>query len=41
MARQVDRMMASPRLESGVRAFFSDMFHFDKFETLRKDGTLF
>lgn len=29
LARQVDRMMASPRLEAGVRAFFSDNFAFD------------
>jgi hypothetical protein len=41
LAKQVDRMMASPRLEHGVRAFFSDMFHFDSFETLSKDVTIF
>ncbi len=29
LARQVDRMMASPRIEAGVRAFFSDNFAFD------------
>ena len=29
LMRQVDRMMASPRLEAGVRAFFSDNFAFD------------
>lgn len=40
-ARQVDRMMASPRLEDGVRAFFSDMLRFDTFETLSKDPALF
>jgi hypothetical protein len=39
--RQVDRMMASPRLEEGVRAFFYDMLRFDTFETLSKDPALF
>jgi len=39
--RQVDRMMASPRLEEGVRAFFHDMLRFDTFETLSKDPALF
>jgi hypothetical protein len=41
LARQVDRMMASPRLEAGVRAFFVDQFRFDEFETLAKDAALF
>jgi hypothetical protein len=40
-ARQVDRMMASPRLEAGVRAFFTDMLGFDSFDTLSKDTMLF
>jgi hypothetical protein len=30
-------MLASPRLETGVRAFFDDMFGFDDFATLAKD----
>lgn len=34
---QVNRMIASPRMEEGVRAFFSDMFYFEAFETLTKD----
>jgi hypothetical protein len=34
---QVERMLASPRLESGVRAFFDDMFGFDHFDSLTKD----
>lgn len=38
---QVSRMMASPRLEAGVRAFFADMFHFDEFESLRKDSLIY
>jgi Protein of unknown function (DUF1592)/Protein of unknown function (DUF1588)/Protein of unknown function (DUF1595)/Protein of unknown function (DUF1585)/Protein of unknown function (DUF1587) len=41
LARQVDRMMASPRLEEGIRAFFVDDFRFDEFETLAKDAMLF
>ena len=39
--RQVDRMLASPRLEMGVRSFFRDMFQFDDFSTLAKDAALF
>jgi hypothetical protein len=41
LARQVNRMMASPRLEAGMRAFFVDDFRFDEFETLAKDAMLF
>ena len=37
-ARVVDMMLASPRLETGVRAFFDDMFGFDDFQTLAKDS---
>jgi hypothetical protein len=36
-ARVVDMMLASRRLDSGVRAFFDDMFHFDDFNALSKD----
>jgi hypothetical protein len=39
--RHVDRMVSSPNVENGVRAFFSDMFGFDEFETLSKDATFF
>jgi hypothetical protein len=39
--REVNRMMASPRLEAGIRAFFVDDFRFDEFETLAKDAMLF
>lgn len=39
--RQVDRMMASPKFEQGVRAFFSDMLSYDQFDGLAKDTTLF
>jgi hypothetical protein len=41
LSRQVDRMMDSPRLETGMRAFFVDALRFDEFETLAKDPTLF
>lgn len=41
LQRQVDRMMASPRLNAGVRAFFSDMLHFDQIDTLTKDTTIY
>jgi hypothetical protein len=34
-------MMASPRLEEGVRAFFIDQLRFDEFEVLAKDAALF
>ena len=39
--RQVDRMLASPRLESGVRAFFVDFLGFDEFDNVTKDTALF
>ena len=41
LAREVDRMLASRRLETGVRAFFTDNFGFDEFALLTKDATLF
>jgi hypothetical protein len=41
LRRQVDRLLASPRLERGVRAFFSDMYEFDKFEGLLIDTQIF
>ena len=37
LARQVDRLISSPRFETGVRAFFADMLQFDKFDSLAKD----
>ena len=39
--RQANRMLASARLETGVRAFFSDMIGFDAFETLQKDSVIY
>ena len=41
LRRQVDRMLASPRLDAGVRAFFSDMLGFDTFDTLAKDPIIY
>jgi Protein of unknown function (DUF1592)/Protein of unknown function (DUF1588)/Protein of unknown function (DUF1595)/Protein of unknown function (DUF1585)/Protein of unknown function (DUF1587) len=38
---QVDRMLASPRLETGVRAFFADMLQFELFDTLAKDAKIY
>ena len=34
---QVERLLDSPRFDLGVRAFFTDMLHFESFETLTKD----
>jgi len=41
LARQVDRLLNSPRLEQGVRAFFADMLGFDEFKTLTKDTAIY
>lgn len=41
LGQQVDRMMASPKFEQGVRAFFSDMLGYDQFDGLSKDSALF
>jgi hypothetical protein len=41
LAVQVDRLLASPRLEKGVRAFFSDMLGFDSFDELAKDSVIY
>jgi hypothetical protein len=41
LKRQVDRMLSSPRIVGGVRAFFSDMLGFDGFETLQKDSVVY
>jgi hypothetical protein len=38
---QVERMMASPRLETGVRAFFNDMLKFNDFKFLEKDTVIY
>jgi hypothetical protein len=41
LAKQVDRMIASPRLEAGIRAFFTDMLHLDELTGLTKDTTIY
>jgi hypothetical protein len=41
LERQIDRLLQSPRLVNGVRAFFVDMLGFDDFSTLSKDTTLY
>ncbi len=39
--RQVERLLSSPRIEAGVRAFFTDMLGLDGFDTLTKDAVLY
>ena len=41
LARQVDRLMRSPRLQGGVRAFFSDMLGLEAFNSLAKDSATY
>lgn len=41
LRRVVDAMLASPRLEDGMRAFFDDMLRFDDFDALSKDPTVY
>jgi hypothetical protein len=41
LAKQVDRLMASPRLDAGVSAFFDDMLQLDTFDTVSKDSLLY
>jgi Protein of unknown function (DUF1592)/Protein of unknown function (DUF1588)/Protein of unknown function (DUF1595)/Protein of unknown function (DUF1585)/Protein of unknown function (DUF1587) len=41
VAKQVDRMVKSPRLASGVRAYFTDMLGFDGFAALQKDPQIY
>jgi hypothetical protein len=41
LAKQVDRLIASPRLEVGMRAFFDDMLELDTFDTVSKDSLLY
>lgn len=41
LAGQVDRLIASPRFEQGVRSFFSDMFGYEQFEGLAKDQSIY
>jgi hypothetical protein len=41
VTRQVDRLLASPKLEAAVRAFFWDMLFFDGFSDLFKDPEIY
>ncbi len=41
LEKQVARMLKSPRLENGVRAFFADMLAFEQFDTLEKDAVIY
>ena len=38
---QVQRLLASPRLDAGMRAFFSDFLGFEAFDTLAKDAVIY
>jgi hypothetical protein len=40
-AKEVDRMLSSPRLVTGVRSFFDDMLGFDDFAVLAKDADIY
>jgi hypothetical protein len=39
--KQVDRLAASPRMQDGARAFFTDMLELDGFGSLTKDSTIY
>lgn len=41
LSRQIDRMIASPRLEEGVRGFFADLLQLQDFESLSKDPVIY
>jgi hypothetical protein len=41
LTQQVDRLLASPRLEGGVRMFFADMLGFDQIVDLSKDAVIY
>ena len=41
LEQQVERMMASPLLTAGVRAFFSDLLEFSEFDFLEKDSLIY
>jgi hypothetical protein len=41
LAKQADRMIASPRLKDGVRGFFDDFLQFSLFDALAKDSTIY
>jgi len=41
LEKQIDRLLASSRLEAGARAFFTDMLQLDKYESTTKDASIY
>lgn len=41
LARQVDRLLGSQRLQAGVRSFFADILGFDRFDNVAKDTVIY
>lgn len=41
LEQQFERMMKSPRVKEGLRAFFEDMLEFERFEVLEKDPIIY
>jgi hypothetical protein len=41
LERQINRMLASPKFAQGMRAYFSDMFGYDQFDSLSKDQGIY
>lgn len=41
LVRAVDRLLASPRVEAGVRAYFADVLGFDALEDVSKDTVVY
>ncbi len=41
LEQQFKRMMASPRVEQGIAAFFEDMLEFERFDILEKDPVIY
>jgi hypothetical protein len=41
LSKEVDRLMASPRLETGMRAFYADMLQLDTFNDITKDVLIY
>jgi hypothetical protein len=41
LERQINRMLGSPQFEQGMRAYFSDMFGYDQFDSLSKDQGIY
>ncbi len=39
--REVNRLMDSPRFEGAIRAFFSDMLHFEELDAVSKDPAIY